>query len=200
MKGRKIIAAMQMSLDGLIEGPEGEIDWVGSWSDSFDLLPQIDTCILGGGMYPGYEQYWLGVLASPDSPSPLTGQVPMKEEVAYAQIAERTPHVVVSTRLSKVTLKSARIVDDLEAIRRLKAEPGKDMYAVGGATLVSSLMNEGLVDQIRLTVHPIVLGRGKAMFKDVEDRHSMRLLKAAPLRSGELSLVYQLESGPQSVA
>src|ERR687895_655323 len=134
MNERKIIAAMQISLDGLIEGPEGEVDWVGPWSDSFDLLSQIDTCILGGGMYPGYEQYWLGILADPDSPSALTGQLPTKEEVAYALFAEKTPHVVVSKRLSEVTLPSARVVDDLDEIRRLKAEPGNDIYAVGGAT------------------------------------------------------------------
>ena len=53
---RKIIAALITSLDGLIEGPNGELDWVDSWEDPFDLLPQIDTCILGRGMYPGYEQ------------------------------------------------------------------------------------------------------------------------------------------------
>ena len=54
---RKIIAALITSVDGLIEGPNGELDWVDSWEDPFDLLPQIDTCILGRGMYPGYEQY-----------------------------------------------------------------------------------------------------------------------------------------------
>ena len=192
MSERKIIAAMQVSLDGLIEGPKGEVDWVGPWSDSFDLLSQIDTCILGGGMYPGYEQYWLGILADPDSPSALTGQLPTKEEVAYAQFAEKTAHVVVSKRLNEVTLRSTRVVDDLDEIRRLKAEPGKDIYAVGGATFVSSLMNAGLVDEVRLTVHALVLGRGKAMFKDVVDRHSLSLVTAASSESGKVRLVYRL--------
>ena len=52
---RKIIAALVVSVDGCIEGPNGELDWVDTWEDPFDLLPQIDTCILGSGMYPGYE-------------------------------------------------------------------------------------------------------------------------------------------------
>jgi dihydrofolate reductase len=52
---RKIIAALVMSVDGFIEGPNGELDWVDTWEDPFDLLPQIDTCILGRRMYPGYE-------------------------------------------------------------------------------------------------------------------------------------------------
>ena len=54
---RKIIAALVVSVDGFIEGSSGELDWVESWEDPFDLLPQIDTCILGRRMYPGYEQY-----------------------------------------------------------------------------------------------------------------------------------------------
>jgi hypothetical protein len=56
---RKLIAALQVSLDGLIEGPNGELDWIGDWEDTFDLLSEIDVLVLGGGMYPGYEQYWM---------------------------------------------------------------------------------------------------------------------------------------------
>ncbi len=63
---RKIIAALLVSLDGFIEGPNGELDWVETWEDTFDLLPQIDTCILGRVMYPGYEQYWRAILANPE--------------------------------------------------------------------------------------------------------------------------------------
>ena len=89
-------------------------------------------------------------------------------------------------------------MDDLDEIRRLKGEPGKDIYAVGGATFVSSLINAGLVDEVRLTVHPLVLGRGKAMFKDVADRHSMSLVTAEPSESGKLSLVYAARRGDRS--
>ena len=72
---RKIIAALVVSVDGFIEGPNGELDWVDTWEDPFDLLPQIDTCILGRRMYPGYEQYWGAILANPASVLPLTGKV-----------------------------------------------------------------------------------------------------------------------------
>ncbi|UTY56173.1 hypothetical protein [Massilia sp. erpn] len=63
---RKIIAALQISLDGFIEGVGGELDWIDTWDDSFGLVPQIDTCILGSGMYPGYAQYWSAILANQD--------------------------------------------------------------------------------------------------------------------------------------
>ena len=187
---RKLIAALQVSLDGFIEGPEGEVDWVGTWEDSFDLLPQIDTFILGGGMYPGYEQYWLAILANPEGILPLTGGVASKGEVEYARFADSTPHVVLSRTLGEVSWRTTRIVRDVEDIRALKQQPGKDMHVLGGATLVSSLMNEGLIDELRLTVHPIVLGKGKALFKDVKARHLVELVHASPLTSGRVSLTY----------
>ena len=84
---RKIIAALQMSLDGFIEGPNGELDWIETWEDPFDLLPQIDTCILGRKMYPGYEQYWSAVLANPKGVLPFTGKTPSKGEIDYARFA-----------------------------------------------------------------------------------------------------------------
>src|SRR5580700_7692451 len=62
---RKIIGAMKISVDGKTEGPEGYADWVEAWSDDFGLTPQIDACVLGGGMYPNYEQYWTAIQDAP---------------------------------------------------------------------------------------------------------------------------------------
>jgi dihydrofolate reductase len=72
----------------------------------------------------------------------------------------------------------------------MKQRPGKDMHAVGGATLISSLMNQGLIDELRLVVAPIVLGAGKALFKDVTERHALKLVEAKPLESGLVRLTY----------
>jgi dihydrofolate reductase len=63
----------------------------------------------------------------------------------------------------------------------------------GGATLVSSLMNIGLIDEVRLMVNPIILGGGKALFKDVEERHALKLLRTKPLKSGKASLIYSTQ-------
>lgn len=167
---RKIIAALIVSLDGYIEGPDGELDWIDTWEDPYDLLPQIDTCIMGRRMYPAYEQYWRAILADPEGVLPLTGRVASKGEIDYANFADKTSHIVLSTTLEKVTWKNTRIVRDIEEIRKLKKQPGKDMHAVGGATLIGSLMNHGLIDEFRLVVQPIVLGGGKALFKDVKER------------------------------
>jgi dihydrofolate reductase len=188
---RKIIAALVVSVDGFIEGPNGELDWVDSWEDPFDLLPQIDTCILGRGMYPGYERYWGAILANPDGILPFTGKVATKGEIAYARFAERTPHLVLSRTLDNVAWKNTRIIRDVEEIRRMKQQPGKDMHAVGGATLVGSLMKQRLIDELRLVVHPIILGGGKALFKDVKERHALTFLGAKQLQSGLVRLTYR---------
>ena len=186
-----------MSVDGFIEGPNGELDWSmaedeETWRDVFEMLESVDTCILGRVMYPEYEQYWLAVLANPGGP-PLSEKPATKNEIAYARWANKTPHIVVSKTLDEVAWKTTRIARDVEEIRKLKQQPGKDMHVVGGATLVSSLMNAGLIDEVRLMVNPIILGGGKALFKDVKERKSMKLVQTKPLKSGKVSLTYSTQ-------
>jgi dihydrofolate reductase len=188
---RKMIAALQVSVDGFIEGPNGELDWAmaedeETWRDMDETLATVDAFVLGRVMYPAYEQYWLGVLANPDSVS--------KNEVAYARRADQTPHLVLSRTLDKVAWKTARIVRDVEELRRMKEEPGKNLLALGGATLVSSLLNVGLIDELRLMVNPLVLGGGKTLFKDVKGRHSLSLIRSKPLASGKVSLIYRMRT------
>jgi dihydrofolate reductase len=196
---RKIIAALQVSVDGFIEGPNGELNWAmtedkETWRDIFEMLTHVDTFILGRGMYPAYEQYWLAILANPAGILPFSGRIASKNEIAYARLADRTPHIVVSGTLDKVAWKTTRIVRDVEEIRKMKQQPGKDMHVVGGATLVSSLMNLGLIDELRLMVNPLILGEGKALFKDVKERHALKLIQAKPLKSGKVSLTYSTQS------
>lgn len=196
---RKIIAALEVSVDGFIEGPNGEMDWAmmedeETWRDVFEMLAHIDTFILGRKMYPVYEQYWLAVLTDPGGILPLSGRVASKNEIAYARLADNRQHIVLSSTLDKVAWKTTRIVRNVEDIRKMKQQPGKDMYAVGGATLVSSLMNLGLIDELRILVNPLILGGGKALFKDVKERHTLKLTGAKPLKSGKVSLTYSTRS------
>ena len=196
--GRKIIAALEVSVDGFIEGPNGEMDWAmmedeETWRDVFEMLAHIDTFILGRKMYPVYEQYWLAVLTDPGGILPLSGRVASKNEIAYARLADNRQHIVLSSTLDKVAWKTTRIVRDVEDIRKMKQQPGKDMYAVGGATLVSSLMNLGLIDELRILVNPLILGGGKALFKDVKERYTLELTGAKPLKSGKVSLIYSVQ-------
>lgn len=190
---RKIISAMQVSLDGFIEGVNGELDWIESWEDTYDIIANTDTLILGGGMYPGYEQYWFSILKDPKSVSPFTGKVATEGEVAYANFADKTPHFVLSKTIKKVEWKTTQIIQDIDIIKQMKEKPGKDIYVVGGAKLVSSLLNLNLIDELRLTVHPILLGNGKALFKNIKDRHSLELVSFEQMKTGSLGLVYKLK-------
>jgi len=189
---RTMIAALQVSLDGFTQGPSGEKDWVDSWADAIALIPDVDTFLLGAGMYPGYGEYWESIDAHPERVLPDQERIPSKSEIAYARLAARTPHIVVSTTLESVSWpEEARIIRDVAELRDLKGQPGKSMYVVGGATLVAGLLNEDLIDELRLIVHPVVLGKGQALFRGVNDRLSLNLVQAKPTESGRVILIYR---------
>lgn len=188
---RKVIVMMSMTLDGHISGANGELDWLDSgeedkdsWTRVFEFLKDVDACVLGRGMYAEYAQYWQSLLGSKDE----------TDEVAYARWADRTPHYLVSRTIDHADWKNTRIVSDLEQIRKLKGQAGKDIYVVGGATLVSSLVNAGLVDELRLIVYPIIAGQGKALFKDVSQRHALELVEGKTTKSGKQLLRYRVKS------
>jgi dihydrofolate reductase len=187
---RKLIAAMKMSVDGKIEGPEGYADWVEAWSEDYDLMPQIDACLLGAGMYPGYEQYWTAIQNEPDKPLAFTGKVPTPDEVKWGRFAAQTPHYVLSSTLTSALWPRTRFVRGLDEIRALKQQPGKDIYLMGGARITASLIDAGLVDELRLIVYPLIDGEGKALFATTKRRRGFELRKVQQLQGGRVSLIY----------
>jgi len=190
---RKMIAALQVSLDGFTQGCDrGEGEWVDSWADALGLVADVDAFVQGGGMYPGYGEYWAAIYAEPRSVPPYQSRLPYDREVAYAQLAFKTPHYVLSTTLGSVSWPpTARIVGDIADIRALKNQPGKNIYVVGGATLVTSLLNAGLLDELKLIVHPLLLGGGKALFAGVNQRRALNFAGAEPSEAGRVILTYR---------
>ena len=189
---RTIIAALQVSLDGFIQGQDGEKDWADSWASALGLIPDVDTFVLGARMYPDYGDYWSAIEAHPERVAPYGDRLPSKDEIAYARLAARTPHIVVSSTLTRVSWPpNAQIIRNIAPLRALKAQPGKNVYVVGGATLVASLLNEGLIDELRLIVHPVVLGKGQALFGGIETRLSLDLVQAKPTTSGRVVVSYR---------
>ncbi|HEX7110242.1 MAG TPA: dihydrofolate reductase family protein [Aestuariivirga sp.] len=186
---RKLITGMKLSLDGKIEGAEGYADWVEAWQDDYGLMPQVDACVLGGGMYPGYERYWTGIQNEPDKSAWITGSAPTPAEIEWASFAARTPHYVLSNTLTSALWPKTRFVRGLEEIAALKQQPGKDIYLMGGARITASLIDAGLVDELRLIVYPLIAGEGKALFTMTE-RRGLELRQVQQLESGRLSLIY----------
>ena len=183
------IAALQTSLDGYIQGPAGEVDWVDSWDGALDLIPDAGAAVLGGGMYPGYEQLWGSIAADPDSGTAMLGRPATEGEVEYARWTQRTPHYVLSTTLDKVNWETARLVRHVSELRSLREQPGGAIYVIGGAALVASLLDEGLIDELRLIVCPVILGGGKSPFKG---RRTLELVRSDGGRSGRVVLSYRI--------
>ncbi len=189
---RKMIAALQVSLDGFTQGSDrGGEEWVDSWADAIGLVPDVDAFVQGAGMYPGYGEYWAAIHADPGRIPPFQSRPPYEREIAYAKLAAKTPHYVVSKTLERVSWPpTAKMVRDLAELRALKDEPGKNIYVVGGPTLVTSLLNADMLDELRLIVHPLLLGGGRALFEGVKQRRALRFLRTEPAASGRVVLTY----------
>ncbi len=189
---RPLIAAMQVTLDGRILGPEGEVDWVDSWADGLALLPAIDAFVLGGGMFPEYERFWTALLEDPAAATATLGRDPYPRELEYAQVAAKTPHLVLSNTLTETTWPTARIVRDLDEIAALRQQEGNAVYVVGGPGLVGSLIDADLLDELRLIVHPVLTGDGTPFLGAIASRRALELVAAAPTDAGRVNLTYRL--------
>ncbi|ESX92333.1 hypothetical protein X754_20330 [Mesorhizobium sp. LNJC403B00] len=186
---------MKISIDGKIEGPEGFADWVDNWSEEYGLMPEIDACLLGGIMYAGYERYWSAIQQNePDQPLPMTGRLVDPAELEWARFAAKTPHYVLSNTMTTSAWASTRFLRRLDDVAALKREPGKNIYLMGGARITASLIEAGLVDEMRLIVYPLLAGDGKALFGTVHARHGLELRQVGQLSDGRVSLVYGLAS------
>jgi dihydrofolate reductase len=175
---KRLIWQMMMSLDGFMEGPNGELDWHvtdGEFAEYVAAMPkEIDTFLFGRVTYQMMAAFW------PTSREPEAGMM------------NDLPKVVFSRTLKEVMWNNSRLVkgDIAEEIGRLKNGSGKDMALLGSSNLASTLLRLGLIDEIRMFLNPVVLGRGNPMFREV-DRMSLKLVKAQPMNSGNVLLHYQ---------
>lgn len=187
---RRLIAAMKVSLDGKIERSDRPADWVSAWSDDYGLTPEIDACILGGGMYPLYEKYWTSIQTNPEEPAWITGAPPTQAEREWADFAKRTPHYVLSNTIQSAAWPNTKFIRGLEDVAALKQQAGKDIYLVGGAKTAASLIDAGLIDELRMIVYPLIAGEGKPLFAASERRCGLELKGVRQLIEGRVSLVY----------
>ncbi len=137
---RKLIAGMKISVDAKMEGPEHSADWVEAWSEDYDLTPQIDACLLGGGMYPGYEQYWTGIQNEPDTARDIARiiRVPLTVDIeggyssdpkAVAEVVARIIDVgAVGINLEDGASPTELLCAKIEAARKTAARVGVDLF------------------------------------------------------------------------
>ena len=175
---------MHVTIDGKTVRPDGSIDWVGGGREAYDFeaFDRVDACVLGRVMYPEYEGYWRGVVAGADD---------TPEAKRYAEFADRTPHYVLTRTVTEFDWPVARPVPGIDEIAALRDQPGRDIYVVGGATTVRSFINGGLLDELRLTVHPLLVGEGAALFDGVYGDHGYEITDMQSLADGAVRIVYE---------
>jgi len=180
---RRIFTTMHVTIDGKTVRPDGTIDWVGEGPEGYDFeaFDRADACVLGRVMYPEYEEYWRGVVAGKDD---------TPEAKRYAEFADKTPHYVLTRTAKEFDWPVARAVSDLEEIAALREQPGRDVYVVGGATTVASVINAGLLDELRLTVHPMLIGEGMSLFDKVFTVWRFSVTESTPLSDGAIRLAF----------
>jgi dihydrofolate reductase len=177
---RKIIAGFAISIDGFMEGPNGEIDWIINDSEHFKEYSkqwkEIDTMLYGRRTY----------------------EVVMKQQAKSKSKTNpfaHMKHFVFSRTIEKVDssfiLKKGDINAEIESIR---SQPGKNIAVFGGAELLASMINLKLVDELVLAICPVILGKGKPCFINIEDRNYYKLKQAKSFNSGLVVLTYESKS------
>lgn len=159
---RKLKLQVQMTVDGFVAGPEGQLDWM-----TFDMDPDLltfinrltdssDTILLGRGMTAGFISAWEGIVAQPTSP-----------EYAFARKMVDMPKVVFSRVVKSVEGQNVRVESGelTAAVSRLKEQEGKDIVVYGGAGFVSALIDKDLIDEYNIFINPTSLGEGLRIFR-----------------------------------
>lgn len=183
---RKVIYSMSVSLDGFIETPNREIDWVIVDEELHTFFNnqarEMGAFLYGRRMYELMVDYWPTADTKPSRPA---------YEVEYARIWKNTPKIVFSKTLDKVEWNSRLVRDNIaEEITKLRAQPGKDL-SVGGPTLASTFMQLGLIDEYQLFMNPVVLGSGTPFFPALHNPIKLQLIQARTFSSGVVYLRYQ---------
>ncbi|TDH26946.1 dihydrofolate reductase [Segetibacter sp. 3557_3] len=179
---RKLIAAMNMTLDGFCDHTEMNADDE-THQHYNELLRGADTLIYGRVTYQLMESYWPAIVELP------TGNKPTDE---FAVLIDNLTKVVFSRTLKNLEWKTAKLAtgDLKEEVSALKEQPGKDIL-VGSPSLIVALLNHKLVDEFQLCVHPIVAGKGLLLFKNISNRINLKLLKTKTFRCGVVAFYYE---------
>ena len=178
---RKIVGYLLMSLDGVVEEPS---DWLEHFDEDAEqnmvnVINAQDAVLLGRVMYQQWAAYWP---TATDSPS-------------FADFINNVPKYVVSTTLDSVDIwQPATLInsDVFHEIAELKKLPGKDIGAHGSITLIRSLLQHGLLDELSLVVFPVLAGKGRRLLTDENSLKRLRFVSSKPTRTGALILTYQV--------
>lgn len=177
---RKIVAGLFLSLDGVAEAPnlwQMNLMDEEAGADVGRGMEEADTILLGRRTFQEFAGYW--PTADPNDP--------------FTQYINGTPKLVVSNTLTSVDWQNSSIIsgDVAGQLRALKAQEGKNLGITGSMTLVRSLLRDGLLDELRLQIYPVVVGSGKRLFEESADKLPMQLVDSKITTNGIAILHYQ---------
>jgi dihydrofolate reductase len=187
---RKVIFKIELTLDGFISGPKGEMDWGTStfgaeenWRRVFAMLSTVDTVLMSRVIYQLFKEFWPAAATKPSSSS---------SEKEFSRWLDNTPKIVFSRTLKNVDWMNSRLVkgDAGTEISLLKQQPGKNFIMWGGSIFPQTLMKLGLIDEYWINIHPVVLGSGKLLFADMKNRIPLSISSAEKYESGTVGLRY----------
>jgi dihydrofolate reductase len=177
---RRVIASEIMALDGVMESPD---KWhLPYFNDEMEeaigaAMAAADAMLLGRVTYEEFAAFW-----------------PSQGERDVAGYMNNTPKYVVSRTLEEpLEWQNSTLIKEnvAEEVAKLKQQPGKDISITGSGTLVRSLLADGLLDELRLMLHPVVVGSGKRLFEDEGDQKALELVDSKTFSTGVLYLTYQ---------
>ncbi len=187
---RKVKLQMNISIDGFVGRSNGEMDWVTfNWDGelrkySLTNLERVDCILLILGRNPkmSFIPYWDSVADDPDNP-----------DFAYGKKLTETPKIVFSKTLTDSEWANTKVVNGevVEEITRLKKGEGNDMMVFGGASFASTLIKHRLIDEYHLLVNPVAIGSGLPIFKELDGKQNMTLVKSRSFDCGIVWLHYE---------
>ncbi|MDF2908549.1 MAG: bifunctional deaminase-reductase domain protein [Herbinix sp.] len=181
VKQRKIILDLAVSLDGFIEGKNGETDWciMDPEMGFTNFLEQIDTILYGRKSYDLWGQY-IPKADDSDEDKEIWSLIHSKKKYVFSGTPRESDDKAIFIK-----------ENILEEMNRLKNQPGKDIWLYGGASLITTFIDLGIIDEFRLSLHPIVLGEGRPLFIDIKQRLNLTMVDARKFSSGVVQLIYR---------
>lgn len=184
---KRVILNLAVTLDGFIEGPNGELDWLvrDESIDFGDILIEIlsdkDAIFYGRVSYDKWGNF------SPDD------NATPKIKDAYKLLHSKQKYVFSRTKTGDVT-DAIFINSDVEQkVKKIKNQPGKNIWLYGGGKLITTFINLDLIDEYRLAVHPVIIGKGTSLFQNIDVKHKLSLIEAKGYNSGVTLLKYKRE-------
>lgn len=177
---KKIILNLAVTLDGFIEGPNGEVDWC-IMDDDMDFggfIASVDTIFYGRVSYDAWGNFQPDEATSP-AESEMWQGIHSKKKYVFSHQRRQDDNA---------TFISSDIVD---RVAEIKQQSGKDIWLYGGASLIKTFIKEGLIDVYKVSVHPVVLGTGKPLFEDIKERIGLKLTDTQVFKSGVVQLTYE---------